>query len=56
MSIQSGNLQFLTCFIELLQTVFANYSLNSTFELDQLFEEGMRLSFEFRCLSQVFGH
>lgn len=33
MSIQTGNLQFLTRFIELLRTVSANHGLNSAFEL-----------------------
>lgn len=44
MSIQTRNLQFLTWFIESLQTVFANYSLSSTFEHYRLFEEGAHVS------------
>lgn len=44
MSIQTRNLQFLTWFIESLQTVFANYSLSSTFERYRLFEEGAHVS------------
>lgn len=49
MSIQTGNLRFLTCFGESLQTVSANYSLNRS--LEQVF-----LSRWCSPLFQVSGH
>lgn len=58
---QTRNLQFLTC-IESLPTVFANYGLNGTFELHQLFEESLHVLLasggSSRCLGarlRVFG-
>lgn len=55
MSIQTGNLRFLTCFIESFQAVLANYSLNNTLELRRLSGESFAVSFG-SCLFQAFEH
>lgn len=53
MSIQTGNLQFLTCFVESRQTVSADYSRAAGPAGRGLLKKLVSLS---RCVSGLFGH